>query len=60
MLSKKNKKSAVLDTVIDTIDTVLPKKAQKSHKKRNILIGLGSAAAAVVAAGFSAKKDDSQ
>lgn len=51
-MAKKDKKIPVLDTL-------LPKK-QKSHKKRNALIGLAGAAVAVIVAGAATKESDSK
>lgn len=55
----KESRMAKKDKKIPVLDTLLPKK-QKSHKKRNALIGLAGATVAVVVAGAATKKSDSQ
>jgi hypothetical protein len=45
------------DRKISFIETLFPAK-RKSHKKRNTLIGLGTAAATVALAGIAVKNQD--
>lgn len=58
--NKKSKTHKAAELIGGMVEQVAAPKKRKSHTKRNLLIGLGSAAAAVIAAGVSTKKDDAQ